>query len=75
MVGGSESQSPLFCWSFPHGCETGVFQAYLMGMITTFGLEAMDLARKELSFKGSWLRIFMILLGGGGNNDSCIELI
>lgn len=39
----------------------GVFQAHLTGMVTAFRQEVVDLARKELSFKGSWLGTFMIL--------------
>lgn len=58
----------------------GVFLAHLSDMITAFGQEVVDLARKELSLKGSCGEGGEIFYdskkgGGGGNNVSSIELI
>lgn len=58
----SELSSPLLCWPCPPVCKMGVFLTHLSGVITAFGQEVVDLARKELSSKGSW--------GGGVFYDS-----
>lgn len=46
--------------AFLHGHKTGSVSG-LTGTSTAFGRGVVELAAKELSLKGSWLRIFMIL--------------
>lgn len=78
MLGGlsktSELSSPLLCWPCPAGCKMGVFLTHLSGMITAFGQEVVDLARKELSLKGSrggGVFYESKKEGGRGNNVLC----
>lgn len=53
----------------------GVCQAYLTNMDIAFGQGVVELAEKELSFKGSWLRLYDSIKGDRGNDDSTIGLI
>lgn len=39
----------------------GVCKAYLPSMSIVFGQGVVELAQKKLSFKGSWLRLSVIL--------------
>ena len=45
----SELRSLLSCWPWLPGCKMGMFLAHYSAMITAFGQEVVDLARKELS--------------------------
>lgn len=49
----------MFCWPSSWAQDGSVWG--LTGMNTAFGPGVVELAKKEMSFKGSWLRIFMIL--------------
>lgn len=53
----------------------GVYQAYLIGLITVFGQGVVEHGQKGTEFKRKIVtNLHDSTKGGGGNNDSCIRL-